>query len=85
MQQKVSPGTIARTIVLILAVINQLLGMTGHSLIMVDDETINTLVSNIWIVAAALVAWWKNNSFTQAAITGDETMKQCKSQTKTDQ
>jgi len=83
MQQKVSAGTIARTLVLMLAVINQMLNLTGHSLIMLDDETINTLVSDIWIVAAALVAWWKNNSFTKAAIAGDEAMGKCKNETKT--
>ena len=60
----ISAGTIARTIVLALALINQLLTATGHAVLPITDEQVNTLVSTIWTVVAACVAWWKNQSFT---------------------
>ena len=75
---KVSAGTIARTIILALALINQVLTATGHNVINVSDEDINTLISTIFTVGAAIVAWWRNNSFTTSAISADEYMKELK-------
>lgn len=76
MEHKISGGTIARSLILILAVVNQMLTMSGHSLIPISDELINALVSNLWTISAALLAWWKNNSFTKSALVGDHAMKQ---------
>lgn len=75
---KVSTGTIARTIILALALINQFLAFTGHSPIPIPDETVTELVSTIWTVIMALITWWKNQSFTYAALKGDEVMKNLK-------
>lgn len=75
---KISEGTWARTIVLALALINQLLTATGHSPINVADEDVNLLVSTIFTIVAAIVAWWKNNSFTKPAIEADKHMKSLK-------
>ena len=74
----ISAGTIARTIVLALALINQLLTVTGHAVLPITDEQVNTLVSTIWTVAAAVVAWYKNNSISAAAIEADAVMKDLK-------
>lgn len=74
MKNKVSVGTIVRTICLALALINQILTATGHSVIPIDDEVIQTLVSTIATIVMALITWWKNNSFTQAAMEGDKVM-----------
>ena len=71
MKENISAGTIARTIVLALALLNQCLTVAGHSPIPIEDEAVNTLVGTAWTVVAAVFAWWKNNSFTQAAIAGD--------------
>ena len=76
--RKISPGTIARTICLALALINQILTATGHSIIPIDDETVQALVSTAATVITTLISWWKNNSFTQAAIEADIFMKQLK-------
>ena len=73
---KITAGTIARTIVLLLALVNQCLSMAGIQVIPIADEDINTLVTTLWTVCAALVAWWKNNSFTKAARDGDAVMRQ---------
>lgn len=71
MTNKITAGTIARTIVLALALINQILTATGHSVISISDDTVNTLITTGFTVVAAVIAWWKNNSFTKNAITGD--------------
>lgn len=75
---KISAGTIARTIILALAIINQVLTVTGHSPLPIEDEAITQLVAAAFTIGAALVTWWKNNSFTQAALRGDAAMKRAK-------
>lgn len=75
MEHKITAGTIARTIVLLLALVNQCLSMAGVQVIPIADEDINTLVTTLWTVCASLVAWWKNNSFTQSALDGDAAMR----------
>lgn len=67
----VKAGTIARTIILALALVNQLLVALGYGALPIDDATIEQAVSTAFTIVAALVAWWKNNSFTQAAIKAD--------------
>lgn len=64
--------TIVRTVVLILALVNNCLVMAGHSPLPIDDEQITELLSMVFTIGAALWAWWKNNSFTQAAIAADK-------------
>lgn len=75
----ITAGTIARTIILALALINQVLSVTGHPVLPIEDAQIETLVTTGWTVVAALIAYWKNNSWTSAAKAGDEVMKQEKS------
>lgn len=69
---KVEAGTIVRTICLVLALINQVLVMSGHSILPIEDEAVEAIVTNIATIATAVVAWWKNNSFTQEAIAADK-------------
>lgn len=76
MDKKVSTATIVRTICLALALINQLLSAGGHSVIPIDNETVNQLVTTIITVVVALVNWWENNSFTPEAIRADELLDQ---------
>lgn len=71
MNDNVSPGTVARTINLMLALVNQVLTMTGHSVINIENETVVVAVTSLWSISAALLAWWKNNSFTDEAIEAD--------------
>lgn len=69
---KISAGTIARTIILLLALVNQVLAVTGHNIINVSNDDINTLVSTGFTIVASAAAWWKNNSFTKEAIAADK-------------
>ena len=73
---KVSKGTIARTIILALALINQILNALGYQVLNISDEEINTLISTIFTIVAAIAAWWKNNSFTKAALKADEVLRE---------
>lgn len=77
---KITAGTLARTIVLALALTNQILSVSGHAVLPIDDAQVETLVSTAWTIAASIVAWWKNQSFTQAALAGDSTMKAIKAE-----
>lgn len=78
MSKKISVGTIVRTVCLALALINQVLVMTGHSVLPIADEQVEELFTLGATLITSLVAWWKNNSFTQAAITADETLHSIK-------
>lgn len=75
----IKTDTIVRTIVLVVALVNQVLAVTGKSLIPVSDEQINDVVTLIVTIGASLWAWWKNNSFTKAAIEADELLDHLKS------
>lgn len=75
---KVTSGTIARTIILALALINQLLTVFGYNVINISDDTINTLISTIFTIVMAIISFWKNNSFTQEALEADEVLKELK-------
>ena len=72
MKHKISPSTIARTAALALALTNQILSATGHAVLPIESAQLEQLVSTGLTVAAALVSWWKNNSFTKEAIAADK-------------
>ena len=72
MKNKIDAGTIIRTVILALALINQILTASGHAIIPISDETITQLIRAAATVLSAIIAWWKNNSFTQEAIEADQ-------------
>ena len=74
----VSAGTLTRTAVLGLALTNQLLSAAGKPLLPIDNAQLEQLISTGFTVGAALATWWKNNSFTQAALAGDEEYERAK-------
>lgn len=71
----ITGGTIARTVVLIIALINQILTATGHSVLPIESEVVNELITTVFTIVTALIAWWHNNSFTKAALKGDAVMR----------
>ena len=75
---KVQTDTIARTIILALALINQILSATGHAVIPIQDADVETLVSTAFTVVMAVINWWFNNSYTQPALYGDSMMEDAK-------
>lgn len=78
--KKVSAGTIARTAVLVIALVNQILTMCGINPLPFSDDQIYTGVTAVFTVAAAIAAWWKNNSFSEAAIAADSVMQEIKAE-----
>lgn len=73
---KVKADTIARTIVLFLALANQVMVAFGWTPVEIEEESVYTLISTIVTLITAVWAWWKNNSFTKAAIKADEVLKE---------
>lgn len=69
---KVKSETIARTVCLIIALLNQGLAIYGKEKLPITENEIYQVVSFIATAATTLWAWWKNNSFTPAAIKADE-------------
>lgn len=61
---KIESATIVRTIVLLLALVNQVLSATGHTVLPIEDAQVETIVSTVWTVAASVWAWWKNRAHT---------------------
>lgn len=72
---KISAATVARTACLLLALANQVLSACGKPVLPIESDTVEQLVSAGITTLAALVAWWKNNSFTTNAIKADQYMK----------
>ncbi len=72
----VTSGTIARTICLCLALLNQVFAVMGKDSIAIAEDDIYQIVSLIATITMAIAAWWKNNSFTKAAISADEVLRQ---------
>lgn len=75
MNEKISTGTIVRTLCLVLALVNQLLSAFGKSPLPIDNVQLEQLVTGLITVVAALVNWWENNSFTKEALAADELYK----------
>ena len=75
-------GTIIRTIILALALINQLLTTAGYAPLPIEDEQLEQTFADVFMVVSAVIAWWKNNSFTKAAIAADNTMHDLKTAAK---
>jgi SPP1 family holin len=74
--------TIIRTVVLALALINQILTALGYSMIPIDDDLITELLSLAFTIGASVWAWWKNNSFTKNAIEADKVLDTLKAKNK---
>ena len=65
---KISAATITRFIILALALINQVLSVTGHPILPIDEAQVETLVSTLFTIGAALVGYWYDNDITAQAI-----------------
>ena len=76
--RNVSAGTVARTAVLGLALANQILSACGKPLLPIDSEQLEQWVTAGLTSAAALWAWWKNNSFTKEALAADSYLESLK-------
>lgn len=70
--------TIVRTVVLIVALVNQVLAIAGKDTLPIYENDIVQIVTIIATLASSVWSWWKNNSFTKEAIRADEYKEQLK-------
>lgn len=77
---KISTATIVRTACLLLALANQVLSAMGKPIVPIESSTVEQLVTAGITTVTALIAWWNNNSFTQAAIQADAELERLKNQ-----
>lgn len=75
---KVTKETIIRTIILLIALVNQVLTSFGKNPLPFSDDQIYELITLVVTIGSAAWAWWKNNSFTQEALRADEYMKEAR-------
>ncbi|MBM7598457.1 SPP1 family holin [Virgibacillus halotolerans] len=69
---------IIRTSVLIVALINQILVMTGMNPLPFENEELEMGLTAVFTVGATLWNWFKNNSVTKEAKDADEYLKEIK-------
>lgn len=73
-------ATIVRTFVLVFALANQALVISGHNPLPFAEEAVGQAVSMALTIGASLCAWWKNNSFTKEAIEADKVLEDLKAE-----
>lgn len=66
--RNVSNATWVRSVALALAIINKLLAIKGVSPLPFESEEVVNLASDIAVFVTAIIAWWKDNAFTDVAI-----------------
>lgn len=75
---KVSQPTIVRTVLLIVAIVNNILALAGKSPLPFDDTQIEEIISYAFTAIMSIISWWYNNSFSQPALKADILMKRLK-------
>ena len=65
-------GTVIRTVLLFVALINQTLIMLGKPVLPIDDGQVTTLIEGLYLIGSVLftiittlIAWFKNNYITE--------------------
>jgi SPP1 family holin len=76
---KISKSTIIRTILVFIVIINFILEKLGVDIIPADESLITMFVETFIEIAVIVVGFWKNNSYSQAAIRADEFLKELRS------
>ena len=84
MKNKVTAGTIARTVALAVTLLNTILTAAGKNPLPFSDTDVYSAVTAAATVVTAIIAWWKNNSFSKEAIKADEYMYELRSGTESD-
>lgn len=76
-------GTVVRTVLLFIALINQGLIMFGKSVLPISEDQVNTLTETLYLAfsmifttVTTLVAWYKNNYVTEKGKLQKEALQQ---------
>ena len=82
---KIKSDTIIRTVLLVIALINNALALFGKSPLPFSNEQVTQFVSILFTIAASMWSWWKNNNFSQAALKGQEVVDELKGKKKSEE
>ncbi len=74
----VKTDTIIRTVLLALALVNQILAIAGRDTLPIYENDVVQIISLGATLLTSLWSWWKNNSFTKNALQADESLKELK-------
>lgn len=74
----ISKGTIVRAIMFVIVLINLFLKAIGKPIIEVDEGSLGCFIEYAFSAAVLIYTFWKNNSFSKAAIKADEFLKKLK-------
>ncbi|MEC1021443.1 phage holin [Bacillus paralicheniformis] len=76
-------GTVVRTVLLFIALVNQTLIMFGKAALPISEDQVNTLADALYLAGSAaftiitsVVAWYKNNYVTDKGKQQKEVLKQ---------
>ena len=72
----ISKGTIVRTIMMVLVILNIILERKGIDVINVSESEVLMLVETVIELAIIVVGFWKNNSYSKNAIKADKYLKE---------
>ena len=73
---RVTKGTIIRTIMLALVIVNMILKKLGFDVLNIEEDTVTAFVSSLIEIAIIVVSFWKNNSFSENALKADEYLRE---------
>ncbi|MBD2847906.1 phage holin [Paenibacillus sp. IB182496] len=68
-------GTIVRTALLVLALVNQVLVISGKSPVPIKDEDVEMTVTTVATIITSVWAWWKNNYVSKRGQAQKEALK----------
>ncbi len=74
----ISKGTIVRAIMFVIVLINLFLKAIGRPIIEVDEGSLGCFIEYAFSAAVLIYTFWKNNSFSKAAIILDKILKKIK-------
>lgn len=75
---KVTKGTIVRTILFVVVLVNMILKYLGYPLITTNETIIYEFVECCVSVGVLVLTFWKNNSFTESAKKADIYLEELK-------
>ncbi len=72
---KITKGTITRSILLFVVVLNMLLKKMGYTPLNITEGSVAYFVETAIEILVIAISFWKNNSFSKNAIRADEFLK----------
>lgn len=69
-------GSLTRTIILAIALGNQLLTAAGKSPLPIEDETVTVAISTGFTIVVSIWTWWKNNYISKKGQEQKEVLKE---------